>query len=147
MMPDVDTITGAAGGTAALLAVTMILRRVWRQISAETVETKRDGAEGTLLTNLRTEIERMGCDIARIKAVHEADIARLNAQHEIERQELMRQINELRERLDQFGSRFTAIRLHAMDAYSVVATGCRCDDPCREKIKDHLHRIIKEGEQ
>lgn len=156
-IPD-DPLTKATLGSGAIFTAVMLLRRIWRQISAEAVETKRDGAEGTLLSNLRGEIERMGADIIKIKASHEADIKTLKAsheadiktlkvQHEEERAELTRQIKELRDRLDSFGSRFSLIRIHALDAYSVLSGDCACDNPCRDKLRDQLQRILKEGEQ
>ncbi|TAN49043.1 MAG: hypothetical protein EPN21_13235 [Methylococcaceae bacterium] len=72
-LDEIPNIEVLAGGTAGLSFLLVIGKKLWRLLSSEATETRKDRAEATIYNNLQGEITRMGDDIRELKDAHRAD--------------------------------------------------------------------------
>lgn len=122
-----------AGGAVGLGFITWVLRKAWRQYSAEIPETRKDQAEAVLFDNLRAEISRMGDTIATLRREHE---------HERVALETRVQLLEVRIRL--IIDRVGYAKRKALDVYALVSRELVCENPACEAAKTRVMEALQE---
>lgn len=127
----IETIVTSGGVTGIIVAVAAMLRKVWRELSRERVDTKTDSATMDLIDSMSKELDRVAGEINEIKKHHQA-----------EKQELIEKINKLQATMENIKAKNESMRAAAMDAYAhFVSISREFDHKTIEEITNKLFRI------
>lgn len=134
-MNDIDQllIKATGGGFLAILAAygIKIAIDVFLRSRKNVVD---GGAENSVVTVLRSQIEALGRDIQEIKREYRA-----------EKVDLENQIDELRTRLNRMTFRIGHLRTGLIDIYATLSQKCAASScPEWEKLHEQVKRLIEE---
>lgn len=131
----IETIVTSGGVTGIVVTVAAILRKVWRDISRERVDTRVDTATRDLIDSMSKELDRVAKEINEIKAHHEA-----------EKKALFQKIRQLQDSMDMIKAKNESMKAAALDVYAYLVTNTKDFDPeVTKEIKDRIFSIAFSG--
>lgn len=112
------TTGGSAGG---LVAVLLILRRIWSEFSATRVTTIQDSAQVSVIETLRIEVERLSQMQKLMDQRHKDDIEEIKKERVNEREYLLKRIHGLEARISDLQDRHHGVKREALEAYMLLS--------------------------
>jgi uncharacterized protein YlxW (UPF0749 family) len=137
----IKVLMTTGGGAGGLIAILLILRRLWSEFSATRVSTIQDGAQVSVIETLRLEVERLSQAQQRLEQRHKDDIESIKREHASEREELMKRIHGLETRIADLQDRHHGVKKEALEAYMLLGEGVGSPGVV-EELKQRLMAII-----
>lgn len=132
---DVNTPTVVSAG---VLGTVLLLRKIWRQFSADRVETYRESTEVDIIKSLREDISRLRDEQIADRDSNEKALEHIREVSLREKEDLLEKIKEMEILLSNLSDKITSFKRNALDAYIETSTGSD-SDIVKEKLLEIMN--------
>lgn len=124
--------------SAGVLGTVLLLRKIWRQFSADRVETYRESTEVDIIKSLREDIARLRDEQNSDRDSNEKALDSIREISSKEKEELLVKIKEMEFQLKNLSDKITSFKRSALDAYIEASTGTD-SEIVKEKLLDIMN--------
>ena len=143
-----DTLLTSGGITGTVVASTIIIRRLWRMLGSEALQSVRNTAEKDLIISMSTELKRLSDEVVTLKEQYRSEIEELRKNHREERRQISKKLQEVGDLLEKVKRKNDELKQEALAAYTYMVKNvseCNNND-CMEEVKERLLKIATDDE-
>lgn len=142
-----NAIMIVGGGASAIIAALLVVRKMWLDFLSAKTETYKSGAEISVVTLLRQEIDRLTVRLEKFEEKYKTDIAAIQSIHTQERETWQAKMAALELRIAQLSEDHASVKQSALDAYVFVTSHPHYyDKAIYEELKKRLLFIVVHNE-